>query len=129
MNSRIRKNLIYAFLLEVLTLPLVILIFKFVEPRKIAGLLAGNWFLVLAIIVYLLIKDYPGRSYARWGLLAHVLLATLPLLILRLVFWNLEFSEISIFGISGTLIHRTSEKVFLLLVLGTVIDFFRLVRD
>lgn len=115
------RSYILFLILEILTVPLVITIFKAVEPRKTAAVLAGSLFVSLGS--FLLVKSFRAKqSLTLYAALAHLLLFSIPMLSKRIYYWSSDFSEITFYGIGGTDFHKISEYAFTVLFLATLID-------
>lgn len=114
--------------LQVLTVPLVIMLFQLIEPRILAAMLAGLWFCVTS--------SFMAYRSARWKdfwkrpvfILSVVFSVgvSYPMLLVRALNWSKDFSELSIWGIPGPLFHKLSNYVFLALFVMTFRQFLKL---
>jgi len=119
------KNYISFLVLEILCIPVVISIFKFVEPRKIAAVFAGSLFVSLGS--FLVYKSFNAKkSLTLYAASIHLYFFALPMLAKRVFYLGSDFSEISFYGMSGPAFHKFSEKAFVILFLASLIDFLRL---
>ena len=119
-----KKDLLIFLLLEILTVPTVIFIFKFVSPRNVAALLAGSVFVTLG--AYILKISWPYRkSIILYAIGLHLFGFALPMLLMRLINWSSDFEKIKIFGLAGPQFHRVSEIFFTVLIFCTLIDLVR----
>lgn len=120
--SALAKVFTLEFLLLLLWIPCVIFIFKYVQDRKLAGLVAGAGFLVLPIF-----NIYRERKSTASGVsrLTRVtasglffLLSAMPIFLFRVFNWEKRLEEISIFGImSGRQLHSFSNILFVAMIL------------
>lgn len=120
------KFLKQTFTLELLVLllwiPCVIFIFKFIQDRKIAGLVAGAGFLFIPVFNIFRERLSQTSSTTR---LARVcasgtffLLSAMPIFLFRIFNWDKSLEEISIFGIlSGRQLHSLSNILFVGMIL------------
>ncbi|AZZ35887.1 hypothetical protein CIK05_03450 [Bdellovibrio sp. qaytius] len=120
------KLLKQIFTLELLVLllwvPCVIIIFKFIQDRKIAGLVAGTGFLFIPLFNIFRERLSLANSSSR---LARVfasgvffLLSAMPIFLFRIFNWDKSLEEISIFGIlSGRQLHSLSNILFVGMIL------------
>ena len=111
------------FLILLLWIPCVIFIFKFIDDRKIAGLVAGTGFLFIPVINIfrerLHRNAHPSSRLARvFASGAFFLLSALPIFLFRVFNWEKNLEDISIFGIlSGRQLHSLSNIIFVGMVL------------
>lgn len=100
----------------------VMAIFRFTQDpaqRPTAGLVAGGLFLASTLVVLIL----EWRAARAWtgtmiGAMVFLVGSVLPVLILRLVSWGVPFDEAELFGVTGAFLHRSSNLVFLLFLVG-----------
>lgn len=106
----------------------VILIFKFIEEKKTASVVAGALFVLMPIV--LMWWQYQSNKFQPrywWlGVGVFFVLFALPILMSRLIFWELSFEEILIFGfIPGRLWHQLANNAYLLMIAVTSIAWWR----
>lgn len=103
--------------LLVLHIALVMAIFRMIPDRKIAGLVAGSFFVEVAAVM-IWSEVLWGRGAQSWLLRTAVLflcVSALPVLALRLFYWEIPFDDIQILGITGRQIHQASNWTYLLM--------------
>lgn len=119
------------FVLEVLTVLVVPLIFKFIENRTQAGFIAGSVFVFLGAFV--VTGGLRGAQILRSPTFAvgcvHLFIVSLPLLITRALNYETSFEDLFILGVPGPLFHRLSTGLFVVLFVATVFDLWRAVRS
>jgi hypothetical protein len=117
------------FIFEILTTLLVPLIFKWIEPKKIAALFAGGLFVVLGVTVIYGCFKYKSLRFSVVMLLGavHLFGLSLPMLGMRLYHFDLDFEKISIFGMKATDYHHYSVWVFFALMIATFFEWLRIV--
>jgi len=113
------------FTIELLVLllwvPCVIFIFKFIQDRKIAGLVAGAGFLLIPVFNIFRERKSTSSSATR---LARVfasgvffLLSAMPIFLFRVFNWEKNLEEISILGmLSGRELHSLSNILFVAMI-------------
>jgi hypothetical protein len=111
-------------LLHAITIPSVVVIFKFIEEKKIAGALAAGLFILSAMYILLTIRKIPDyyAKWTYWFISIQLTLIALPMFLARLIFWTTPFNEIHFIFFSGADFHKFSEKVYLLLIASTFVD-------
>jgi len=119
------KNYIVFMFLEILTVPVVILLFKFLEPKKIAAAIAGTLFVSLGFYIYST-SFKAKKSLTLYASFAHLFFLSMPMLIKRLVYWKSDFDEILFYGIPGPQFHKLSETFFIILFSASLIDLVRI---
>ena len=114
------------FLVLLIWIPCVIFIFKFIQDRKIAGLVAGAGFLLIP--VFNIFRERLNHQASPSSRLARVfasgtffILSAMPIFLFRVFNWDKSLEEISIFGIlSGRQLHSLSNILFV----GMIIVYF-----
>ena len=106
---------------------LVVLIFKFIEPVKVAALVAGILFLLIGVgICYSEKKWGRGfRSPAFWTAMVFLLVFVLPIFGLRLLNWHSDFADLSVAGIKAQSLHELSSRCYTLLMATIVYEGLR----
>lgn len=104
-----------------LVIPAVTFIFRAVDDRKLAALMAGALFVLvpLALMLWRLQRPLHGRgAQACWwgGVLSFWLLFALPILGMRLWHWDLPFDQIHFLGVSGPIWHKTANSGYLVMM-------------
>jgi hypothetical protein len=118
------KDYLIFMALEIVTIPVVILLFKTVEPKKVAAVIAGSVFVALGFFIYN--KSFKARrSVTLYMSFLHLFFFSMPMLVNRLIFWDSGFDQITFFGFSGPQFHKISEAFFVLLFAASLIDFAR----
>ncbi len=113
----------------VLTIPAVILLFKGIEPKKLASLFAASLFISCSFLIFW--GEYKNnflRSFSFWAALFFLLIFSGPMLINRLLHYDLDFSEIQIWGFSGPDFHKYSNYGFWVLLAAPLIDYLKAKR-
>lgn len=118
------KDLILIFIIEILTIPLVISYFKFIEPKKLAAVIAAVTFVTAGIIILRITRKWPDAyaSFVYWAIHIHVFIFSIPMLVGRVAFWEKDFADIKFLFLSGPEFHKLSEKGYLILMIGTLVD-------
>ncbi len=115
------------FIFEILVIIAVPFIFKWIEPKKIAALFAGTLFVILGVTV--LVGCLKHKSLRRSPLLflglIHLFVLSVPMLAMRIYHFDLDFDQISIFGMAGPDYHHYSVWVFMALMIATLYEWIR----
>lgn len=123
-----RRDFILFFVCEVLGVGFALSLFHHLEDPRWAGVLAGAGFLSIGLLIIWRTWRWDGK----WGLgsfwMAHVQTwaITLPMILSRISHWEIPMSLTTIMGIPFSTFHRVSEVFYLMLMLATIGDFFRL---
>ena len=123
-----RRNELALFLvLEVIAVVLAALVFKLIESRLLAGMIAGAYFVNSGLYMLWRIMQWPRRwrSLTLYPLLVHVFLISLPLVVVRALNMNMAFEDITVWGIPGPVFHKFSTTIFSIVVLATIVDLNR----
>lgn len=105
----------------------VIFLFRFVPDRQIAATFAGVGF-VLWPSLFLMSEfaKYPRIAKLHTIILAVFLLfCAVPILLLRVMNWGVPFDQLGILGISGNFIHKTSNYIYIVMLLSAIYQYFR----
>lgn len=104
----------------------VLLTFKMIPDKKIASLVASFLFIASSVGVILWERKHPGyqKRPSYWGALAFLVFSALPILAVRLLHWDMNFDDIQVFGISGSLMHKASNNVFIVMMVCFFADAF-----
>ena len=114
-------------LLQASLLPIIILIFKFIEDRKTAALLAGSLFILICVGTFWWEgreRKFQAKFFWVGGLQFFILFAV-PIFLLRLTHWDLPFGEIAVGPIRAADLHMLSNKSYMLWMLTTVFESYR----
>jgi len=131
LNKRSLKLILTILAIEVLTVPIVIALFKFIEPKKLAALNAAVLFVSTGLVIlYLVRKIADYFSYATyWMINVQLFVFTIPMFLARAFFWEKDFAVIKIFFFTGPEFHKIAEKAYLFLLIATVVDVVRVLRS
>lgn len=119
-----RKALGFDFIILALTVPLVVLCFRLIPDRKVAATVAGILFVLGPVAMALVHRKLPwlGKVDVLWwvALAQFFLLFAIPILGVRLLYWETPFEEIRIFGQPGPLWHRLANTSYLVMAVGVL---------
>jgi hypothetical protein len=116
-----QKAFLFYLLIQFVVIGFVILFFKIIPDRQWAAFWAGMLFLVSPLLVAV---DQFRRAKFRErlffvGVLQFLLLFAVPILGLRLMNWGESFDQLSIFGLSGIILHKLSSKSYIIMMVLT----------
>jgi hypothetical protein len=118
------KRLAILFLVEVIVVVAVMFIFKMIENRVHAGLVAGSVFIALGLlIVGNGLRSFEFRKTGTFYLGAiHLGLIALPMFLTRLLNLQTGFSELTVWGLPGPVFHKLSTWFYMLLMITTLAE-------
>lgn len=104
----------------------VILLFRLIEDRRLAATLAGALFLEIGFVVVTLEWIWGRRfeSIAFWTAVVFLLVSAIPIMGLRLAYWETPFAQTAVFGVTGPQLHAVSSWVYLSMIVGVFAEFF-----
>lgn len=105
----------------------VILIFRTIEDRRLAGVIAGTLFLEISttILVLEIIWGRGLRSLAFWGAVFFLVVSALPVMILRFAFWEIPFDSIELMGITGRQLHTLANATYMGIIAMVILEGMR----
>ncbi len=104
----------------------VILLFKFVPSKQIAGAIAGFGFVLWPSLFFVFELKQPLKDKIYMTILAVFLLANaLPIFLLRIFNWGTDFSELSLLGIPANRFHGVSNVVYLVMMFMSAWLYFK----
>jgi len=109
--------------LEVVVVLLIILNFRLIPDRTTAGVTGGMIFLLSTL--FILIAEWIQVRRVSWafaGALIFFFGGVIPILTLRFLSWGEPFDQAQIMGVSGGFLHRSSNLLFFLLLIGIFIS-------
>lgn len=123
----IKKQLSGILFLQILTVVIVLSVFRWVHPIKVAALIAALSFLSLGVLMWKWSWSWPRRwtYFTFWTTYIHLFVFTFPVLLMRLVEWDKNFSEIVWWGVSAVKIHEYSTPFYKTMMLLTFVDLIR----
>ena len=116
--------------LQVLVIVSVVLLFKLITEVRLASTLAGILFVILLIALggYEWKRHGFDRKSFYIGLLQFWVLFALPILGLRILNWETAFSELSILGVPGPLLHKYANHSYMIMMVLTLWNYIRKAR-
>lgn len=112
------KNPFQLFILQALTIPLVIGVFKLPAEKATLSLAANGifWFVALTTI------SYKGLFQKLIGLsgLQFLITAVLPVTLLRILSWKGDFNSSQLLGATGAQWHAYSNVSFMIMLLTSL---------
>ncbi|MEZ0392794.1 MAG: hypothetical protein ACAH59_11310 [Pseudobdellovibrionaceae bacterium] len=110
--------------LEALVILLVIGSFKVIPDKRTASLFASFLFISssLAILYWETRTENFKKRASFWGALGFLVFSALPILALRLIYWEMPFEEIQMGPITGADMHKYANYVFFLMMVCFFVD-------
>lgn len=121
------KTFLKILIIQVITIPLIVVLFKTLQNNKVSGLIAGCIFFVISLFFLkrLIYNTVYLKTFSFYGILFHLLFAVVPLMAVRLFYLNEDFSNLIVFGIKADSFHKISESIYMIMVLCTALDLLR----
>lgn len=118
------KDLLTILAIEVLTAPVVIMYFKFIEPKKLAAVFAGSTFVIAGFAILKITRRWKDgyASFIYWAIHIHIFVFAIPMLVGRVAFWQKDFADVKFLYFSGPAYHQMAQKMYIVMVLGTLVD-------
>lgn len=117
------KKLTYMqmIIMQIVVIFAVMAIFRIIPDRKIASIFTTFLFISLSALLCYAEFIKPKKWLNPLFLIAGIFLffIAIPLAITRFLNWEIEFSQLKIFGIEGPLFHSISNSVFIAMVIAT----------
>lgn len=102
----------------------VIALFRLIEDRQMAGLLAGTLFITVfsSIFAFELRKHAPWTRFSFYGTGLFLVTSAFPIFILRLLNWGTSWEDVSFLGIAATELHFISSRVYVVMMICFFVD-------
>jgi hypothetical protein len=122
-NQKI-KDLILFLILEIASIVWAAVVFSVISKKIIAGAMAASYFVVFSSFMFYRILHWPKpwTAWTLYPLCAFLFGVALPMTIGRFMHPTLEFSKITIMGMSGPEFHHVSTSVLGLLMIVTLAE-------
>lgn len=123
----VRYRAWFELALMLLNILFVTQVFRFIENRPTASIVASSAFFILAVTLIHLETRY-GRgqgSLAWWNAILFLSLFVIPLIFLRVFFWEKPFDQVGFWGIRGSELHHYSTWAYMVLMVSVVIEGLR----
>lgn len=120
----------YYILTQAFVVISVIALFETLPSKQIASVFASGLFLTssLGIVYYEYKNGWRFYSGSFWVTSFFLTIFVLPIFLMRLLNWEVPFSDIEMFGLKPDLLHRLSNQFFIFVLLSYFIDSFRFVK-
>ena len=121
MNKKLFLNryLLYV-ILSFLTVPIVIFIFKSIQPKNLAAIFAGSTFLSLSLFVifyeFTINKAKIIFSLSFWGAFLFMMIFSIPMLFTRIMNYDTAFENLEILLMPAPIFHKASNTGFLIMM-------------
>ncbi len=122
-----RSHLLIFLGLEIFAIVWAGTMFSILESKKLAGALAGGYFVISGLAMLALASKWPAKwkSLTWYMLFVHVFAISLPMLVSRFMQSEMAFEDVRILGMPGPAFHNLSSTVFSLLIGATLVDLIR----
>ena len=119
---KFNRFLVYLFF-EIALIFAVTFIFRMNADRKVAALQAGGLFITLPLCLF--IKEWKLtkslNKFFLFSLLQFWVVFAVPMILMRLIHWDLDFSQIQVWGVPAELFHRISNSSYILIMVATIL--------
>jgi len=121
------KTFLKILIVQILTIPMIVFLFKILQNNKVSGLIAGSVFFALSLFFLqrLFYRTKYLKTFSFYGIIFHLVFAVIPLMLVRLVYINEDFSNLTVFGLQAQSFHKISESIYMIMVLCTLLDLVR----
>jgi hypothetical protein len=115
---------------EIVVIAAVVAIFRLIPSKSVAATVAGSLFVILGLTLFLgtLRTGKPLKQFLFWASGFFLFAVAIPMLFVRVWNWGVDFASLSVWGMSAPTFHQQSNTVYILMVIATVVDRFRLRR-
>ncbi len=108
----------------------VVVFFKFIENRQVAALIAGMGFIFWpALFLYLEFRSDRKNKIHVFALSLFLVVSAIPIFLLRVLNWGVDFSTLSLFGIPAEQFHRSSNLIYLIVMVSCLYHSWKFDRD
>lgn len=99
---------------------IVILTFQLVPDKQVASVIAGAGFLLWPILF--LMAEFRNRKNPVHVAVLILFLAgaAVPIFLMRVLNWGVEFTLLDFFGIPATFFHRSSNFLYMAVLISTI---------
>ncbi len=110
--------------LQILVSAVVVFVFRLVESRFSAGMIAGSLFVLLGVAV--VSAGFAGKIRRSSGTFllgcVHLFGVALPMIATRALQAGAEFSQVYVLGMPGPVFHKLSTRLYLLMMVVTLVE-------
>lgn len=124
MSMKIAKRFYWYLCALVLNIVLVILSFKLIHPKNKAAVVAGLGFVFISVFIMAL-EWRKGQRFKSWSFnlaTLFLLIFSIPLLGVRALNFDVEFVNLTVWGMSAPMVHGMANVGYLILLLGVLTD-------
>jgi len=102
-------------------------VFALLESRFLAAMIAGGGFLIVGVYLVALVwaDQKPWRWLSFYTSHIHLLVISIPMILVRVLNPEAEFEELTVLGMPGPVFHEYSTLFYQVLLACTVIDVAR----
>ncbi|OFZ31900.1 MAG: hypothetical protein A2622_11820 [Bdellovibrionales bacterium RIFCSPHIGHO2_01_FULL_40_29] len=112
--SYFQKSLVLLFWVLIVTA-----VFRIIEDRQIAALIAGSGFVLWpGLFLWDEIRSLNRYQFVIGGVLQFWVLFAVPIFLLRILNWGAEFNSLSFAGVPAGFLHRYANGSYLLMLLA-----------
>ena len=114
------------FIILAIWIPVVLILFKVIDDKTLAAMLAGAGFVLWPLIFLINELFVMQRSKHKLsiihliGCLQFLILFALPIMYLRISNLNAPFNELSLLGVPGSQLHRFSNISYMIMTVAVV---------
>lgn len=116
------NNPLRLLMIQILTIPLVILVFKLPGEKATLSLIANTIFWLIGVLT--VIYRGPLRLLILLAGIQFLLTSVLPVSLLRYKSWGGDFNSSTLFGIAGSQWHSYSNISFMVMICASIAVYF-----
>lgn len=102
------------------------IIFTIISDKQVAGVVAGSGFIILpCALIFSELKSRQRHVLNIIGASVFLMFSALPIFLLRITNWGIEFKSLTLLGISADGLHRISNVLYLFMAVPVAISWYR----
>lgn len=100
-------------------------LFKFIPDRQVAALFTGGGFIILPTLF--LISEFKSEKnkFYIFVLSLFLIFSALPIFLLRVLNWGVEFASLDLFGIPASIMHKYSNYLYILMIFAVIYRIYK----
>ncbi len=121
-----KLNLKYLLAFMLSWIFVVMLLFRIIPDKKVASVVAGFGFVMIPVLVFMQQWQQLKREiFILIPTLVFFVFSALPIFLLRILNWDREFKDLSVMGVSSDFLHRSSNVLFIVMVVAVGFAVYR----
>jgi hypothetical protein len=102
------------------------LLFAVIPDKKTASVIAGSGFVILPLLILFSEMQKSERNLSVIvASSVFFIFSALPIFLLRVLNWEKDFKELSVFGVPSEVLHRASNFLYIVMLIAVGVAFWR----